>query len=93
MHMTCRQCKYNFCWLCMGDYKKHQAETGTNLCSSFDQVKKLGRTGENTDEAKLEMQLKRFEFYSTRYINHQNSVKFGETKLATIREQIDTICG
>ena len=23
MHMTCSQCKYEFCWLCMGDYKKH----------------------------------------------------------------------
>ena len=43
MHMTCRQCKYEFCWLCMGDYKNHNAETGKNLCGSFEDVKKLGR--------------------------------------------------
>lgn len=23
MHMTCRKCTYEFCWLCLGDYKKH----------------------------------------------------------------------
>lgn len=38
MHMTCSQCRYEFCWLCMGDYKQHQAETGRGLCNSFDDV-------------------------------------------------------
>jgi ariadne-1 len=38
MHMTCRNCKHEFCWLCMGDYKKHTAETGRSLCNSFDDV-------------------------------------------------------
>jgi ariadne-1 len=31
MHMTCYSCKYEFCWLCMGDYRKHQEETGIGL--------------------------------------------------------------
>lgn len=76
----------------MGNYQKHQAETGTYLCSSYEQVKKFGRAGEETDTAKLELELQRFEFYSQRYINHQNSVKFGREKLEKIKEQITHLC-
>ena len=38
MHMTCSQCRYEFCWLCLGDYRNHSAETGRGLCNSFDDV-------------------------------------------------------
>ncbi len=41
--MECPSCKYEFCWLCLGDYKKHEAETGLFLCSTIDNVKKIGR--------------------------------------------------
>ena len=38
MHMTCSQCKFEFCWLCMGDFRKHSSETGKGLCNSFEDV-------------------------------------------------------
>ncbi len=28
MHMTCSQCKFEFCWLCQGDWKEHGERTG-----------------------------------------------------------------
>ncbi len=28
MHMTCSQCRYEFCWLCQGDWKEHGERTG-----------------------------------------------------------------
>jgi ariadne-1 len=49
MHMTCPQCKYEWCWLCEGDYKKHQDETGIFLCSTYDNVKKIGRFKESNN--------------------------------------------
>lgn len=27
-HMTCRQCKFEFCWICMGPWTEHGANTG-----------------------------------------------------------------
>lgn len=55
--MTCSQCKYEFCWLCMGDYKNHSKETGAYLCNSFDDVIKAGRGKEEdmTDKMKMEI--------------------------------------
>ena len=73
--MTCSQCKFEFCWLCMGDYRKHQSETGSYLCNSFDDVKKAGRDTKDMDDvAKIERELKRLEHYSMRYIEHQKSI-------------------
>lgn len=43
MHMTCGKCRYEFCWLCMGDYKKHTEETGMGLCGSYADVIKNKR--------------------------------------------------
>jgi len=52
--MTCIACGYEFCWLCMGDYINHTAETGKNLCNSFEDVKLSGReTAEMTDTAMI----------------------------------------
>ena len=28
MHMTCSQCRFEFCWLCSGDWKEHGERTG-----------------------------------------------------------------
>lgn len=64
--MTCSQCKYEFCWLCLGDYRKHSAETGKGLCNSFDDVKAAGRANavtDLTDAAAMEREFKRLEFY------------------------------
>ena len=36
MHMTCRHCKYEFCWVCIGDWKEHgQATGGFYGCNKF----------------------------------------------------------
>ena len=89
MHMTCSQCKYEFCWLCMGGYKKHAAETGRGLCNSFEDVKAAGReTKDMTDRNMIERELKRLEHYSMRFIEHQKSVVHAEREVEKIKLQI-----
>jgi ariadne-1 len=28
MHMTCSQCRHEFCWLCLGTWSEHGERTG-----------------------------------------------------------------
>ncbi|KAH8065522.1 hypothetical protein JL720_12755 [Aureococcus anophagefferens] len=36
-HMNCSQCKYEFCWMCMGDWADHGATTGGFYkCNKYD---------------------------------------------------------
>ena len=70
MHMTCAKCKYEFCWLCLGDYKKHSQETGKGLCNSWQDVVEAGRAKETDDIDMLERELKKVEHFSLRYFAH-----------------------
>lgn len=91
--MTCKQCKFEFCWLCLGDYKKHSSETGIGLCNSIKDVEKIGRNkDEKQNEAlRAEFELKKLEHYSQRFIAHQNSVKFAAEKVEQIKKEISEI--
>lgn len=69
-HMTCKRCKHEFCWVCMGDWNLH----GTSYynCSRFDEADaQTARSEQDRSRA----QLKRYLHYYNRYVNHQNSLK------------------
>ena len=41
--MSCSQCKYEFCWMCMGDWAEHGATTGGYYkCNKYDPSKAEG---------------------------------------------------
>ena len=50
MHMTCSQCRHEFCWLCNGPWGEHGERTGGfYACNRFEVAKKAG---EYDDEAR-----------------------------------------
>ena len=69
--MTCR-CSHEFCWLCLGDWKKHGSDTGGfNKCNIYSQNTK--KFDNEQDRAKAKM--KKFKFYVERHEEHLKSLE------------------
>ena len=70
--MTCRKesCKYEFCWLCLDNWKLHSG--GFFKCNKFESGKPVEANKLNTSRASLEKYL----FYFNRYANHNQSLTF-----------------
>ena len=93
MHMTCGKCRYEFCWLCMGDYKKHYDETGIGLCNNYADLQKVNRAkeGEMKERSRLDMKMRKFVHYATRYKEHLNSVELDLKRGEQIKSQVNFI--
>lgn len=75
-HMSCKVCKHEFCWICMGAWSDHGTNTGGYYsCNRFD-AKKEG--GDDTNKAKKE--LDRYLHYYKRYHNHHEAQDFAKTQ-------------
>lgn len=78
-HMTCRNCRYDFCWLCKGDWSEHGSETGGYYkCNKYE-----GKKGDVADDEESKAEearnaLEKYMFYFSRYDNHNKSIKFAE---------------
>src|SRR5690242_4944944 len=75
-HMTCSQCRHEFCWICRGDWRGH------SNCNQY----------KASDDKKTEARatLERYLHYYHRYSTHEQSKKF-ETNLraTTMTKMID----
>ena len=62
------------------------------MCNSFEDVKKLGRDkkSEVEDVLAIERELKRLDFYKTRYIEHYKAINFSIKAKTLILEQVAT---
>ncbi|KAL4443160.1 hypothetical protein ABPG74_002227 [Tetrahymena malaccensis] len=63
MHMNCKNCNFHFCWLCLGEYVNHDDFYSCNKYKKED-VKDL---------SKEQQTLKKYEFYTERFIGHLNA--------------------
>ncbi|KAI9798803.1 MAG: hypothetical protein M1825_004976 [Sarcosagium campestre] len=69
-HMTCRKCKHEFCWMCMGLWSEHG--TSWYSCNRFEE--KSGFEARDA-QAKSRQSLERYLHYYNRYANHEQSAK------------------
>ncbi|KAJ3035179.1 hypothetical protein HK097_004269, partial [Rhizophlyctis rosea] len=69
-HMTCRKCKYEFCWVCQGPWIDHG--TAWYNCNRFDEKNSVDA---RDSQAKSRAALERYLHYYNRYANHEQSAK------------------
>lgn len=72
-HMTCQMCKYEFCWLCMGNWSDHGNATGGYYkCNKYEEMKntKNDLTDLEDKRVKAQHELKKYMFFYERYSNH-----------------------
>ncbi|BDA49808.1 probable E3 ubiquitin-protein ligase ARI7 [Coccomyxa sp. Obi] len=75
MHMTCSQCRYEFCWLCQGDWKEHGERTGGfYACNRYEVAKKKGEYDEEAQKREqAKNALERYMHYYQRWAENDKS--------------------
>ncbi|KAH8916591.1 RING finger domain-containing protein [Atractiella rhizophila] len=83
-HMTCKKCKWEFCWVCMGPWSEHG--TSWYNCNRFEDK------GEAKDAiSKSRVALERYLHYYNRYSNHEQSAKLEKDVYARIEKKMEEI--
>ncbi|KAH9402852.1 E3 ubiquitin-protein ligase arih1 [Tyrophagus putrescentiae] len=83
-HMWCRNpsCKFEFCWLCLGDWRNH----GYNPCNRYSETEaNQAKTAQDRARAVLQ----RYLFYCNRYMNHMQSLKFEHKLYENVRVKME----
>ncbi|XP_008561029.1 E3 ubiquitin-protein ligase arih1 [Microplitis demolitor] len=65
-HMTCRKCRHEFCWICLMNWKEHNSNYKCNRFESHETNERLEKTRSS---------LRKYMFYSDRYLNHLKSLE------------------
>ncbi|KAM7382599.1 hypothetical protein PAMP_002324 [Pampus punctatissimus] len=96
-HMQCAKCKYDFCWICLEEWKKHSSSTGGYYrCTRYEVIQQVEeQSKEMTEEAeekhKSFQELDRFMHYYTRFKNHEHSYQLEQRLLKTAKEKMEQL--
>lgn len=88
-HMTCR-CGYEFCWLCLGDWKEHKNMYICNpLQGNYDNSEIAREINPNATLAEYDSE--RFQHYLLRYRNHKSSLLQSKLKIEACENSLNYI--
>lgn len=98
-HMTCQKCKHEFCWICMGDWSQHGANTGGFYkCNKYDAENGNGNGDDLSDAARAKRELDRYLHYYKRFHAHAEAQKFArkqlketESRMVLLQESSDDV--
>jgi len=82
-HMQCYNCKHDFCWMCLGDWKTHGSEYYE--CSRY---KENPNIAHESAHAQAREALKKYLHYFERWENHSKSMKLEAQTLEKIKNRI-----
>lgn len=83
-HMQCYNCKHDFCWMCLGDWKSHGSEYYE--CSRYRENPNIAH---ESVHAQAREALKKYLHYYERWENHSKSLKLEEQTLEKLRARIN----
>ncbi|XP_034984870.2 ankyrin repeat and IBR domain-containing protein 1 isoform X6 [Zootoca vivipara] len=96
-HMQCAKCKYDFCWICLEEWKKHSSSTGGYYrCTRYEVIQHVEEqskemTAEAEKKHKRFQELDRFMHYYTRFKNHELSYQLEQRLLKTAKEKMEQL--
>lgn len=77
-HMSCKICRHEFCWICMGPWVDHSQTTGGFYkCNRYDPEKP---DGDVSVAQKAKAELDRYLHYYQRYHGHDQALKFANNQ-------------
>uniref|UniRef100_A0A1A9ZL14 RBR-type E3 ubiquitin transferase n=1 Tax=Glossina pallidipes TaxID=7398 RepID=A0A1A9ZL14_GLOPL len=83
-HMQCFNCKYDFCWMCLGDWKMHGSEYYE--CSRYKDNPNIANESVHVQAREA---LKKYLHYYERWENHSKSLQLEQQTLDRLRQRIN----
>ncbi|EAU90928.1 RING-5 domain-containing protein [Coprinopsis cinerea okayama7 len=83
-HMTCKKCKHEFCWVCMGPWSEHG--TAWYSCNRYDE--KAGQEARDA-QSRSRASLERYLHYYNRWANHEQSAKLSVDLYAKTEKKME----